>query len=84
MIENLHDQLTAVPKDQRNTPDYLKMQDQLAQAIQDRNAHWKSVDQPNALSKFGKDAWQGLTFQKARSSYSCRASGLRTAYDGLL
>jgi len=64
MIENLHDQLTAVPKDQRNTPDYLKMQDQLAQAIQDRNAHWKSVDQPNALSKFGKMLGKDLRFKK--------------------
>ena len=64
MIENLHDQLTAVPKDQRNTPDYLKMQDQLAQAIQDRNAHWKSVDQPNALMKFGKMLGKDLRFKK--------------------
>lgn len=63
-IENLHNQLDAVPKDQRNTPDYLKMQDQLAQAIQDRNAHWKSVDQPNALSKFGKMLGKDLRFKK--------------------
>jgi hypothetical protein len=64
MIENLHNQLDAVPKEERNTPDYLKMQDQLAQAIQDRNAHWKSVDQPNALSKFGKMLGKDLRFKK--------------------
>jgi hypothetical protein len=66
-IENLHNQLDAVPKDQRNTPDYLKMQDQLAQAIQDRNAHWKSVDQSNALMKFGKMLGKDLRFKKQES-----------------
>ena len=64
MIENLGTKLAAVPKDARNTPDYLKMQDQLAQAIQDRDAHWKSVDQPNALMKFGKMLGKDLRFKK--------------------
>ena len=64
MIDNLGTKLAAVPEDARNTPDYLKMQDQLAQAIQDRNAHWKSVDQPNALSKFGKMLGKDLRFKK--------------------
>ena len=64
MIENLGTKLAAVPEDQRNTPDYLKMQDQLAQAIQSRDAHWKSVDQPNALTKFGKMLGKDLRFKK--------------------
>ena len=64
MIENLARNLLRFPKITRNTPDYLKMQDQLAQAIQDRNAHWKSVDQPNALIKFGKMLGKDLRFKK--------------------
>jgi hypothetical protein len=64
MIENLGTKLAAVPEDARNTPDYLKMQDQLAQAIQSRDAHWKSVDQPNALTKFGKMLGKDLRFRK--------------------
>jgi len=64
MIDNLGTKLAAVPEDARNTPDYLKMQDQLAQAIQSRDAHWKSLDHPNALMKFGKMLGKDLRFKK--------------------
>ena len=64
MIDNLGTKLASTPEDARNTPDYLKMQDQLAQAIQSRDAHWKSVDQPNALMKFGKMLGKDLRFKK--------------------
>jgi hypothetical protein len=64
MIDNLGTKLATVPEDQRNTPDYLKMQDQLAQAIQSRDAHWKSMDQPSPLVKFGKMLGKDLRFKK--------------------
>jgi hypothetical protein len=64
MIDNLGTKLAAVPDDKRNTPDYLKMQDQLAQAIQSRDAHWKSLDHPNAIMKFGKMLGKDLRFKK--------------------
>jgi hypothetical protein len=64
MIDNLGTKLAAFSEDKRNTPDYLKMQDQYAQAIQSRDAHWKSMDQPNALSKFGKMLGKDLRFKK--------------------
>lgn len=68
MIDNLGTKLAAVPEDSRNNPDYLKMQDQLAQAIQSRDAHWKSIDQPNALTKFGKMLGKDLRFKKQETS----------------
>ena len=67
MIGNLSTKLAAVPEDARNTPDYLKMQDQLAQAIQSRDAHWKSLDHPNAIMKFGKMLGKDLRFKKQES-----------------
>jgi hypothetical protein len=64
MIDNLGTKLAAFSEDKRNTRDYLKMQDQLAQAIQSRDAHWKSLDHPNAIQKFGKMLGKDLRFKK--------------------
>ena len=64
VIENLAKKLSDIPDDARNTPDYLKLQDKFAQAIQDRDAHWKSQDHPNALMKFGKMLGKDLRFKK--------------------
>jgi hypothetical protein len=61
-IANLQTKLASVPEESRNTPDYLKLQDQLAQATQSRNEHWKSLDHPNAIMKFGKMLGRDLKF----------------------
>ena len=68
MVNNLNSQLAAVPEDARNTPDYLKLKDQLAQTLQDRDAHWKSLDHPNAILKFGKMLGKDLRFGKGKDS----------------
>ena len=66
MIDNLNTKLATIPEEARNTPDYLKAKDALAQALQARYEHWKSLDHPNALMKFGKMLGKDLHFpQKA-------------------
>ncbi len=61
MIDNLQTRLSTVPKD---SPDYLKAQDQLAQALQQRDEHWKSLDHPNAILALGKKLGRDLLFKK--------------------
>jgi hypothetical protein len=61
MIDNLQTRLATLPKD---TPDYMKIQDQLTQALQQRDQHWKSLDHPNAILKFGKMLGRDLRFKK--------------------
>ena len=61
MIDNLQTRLATLPKD---TPDYMKMQDQLTQALQQRDQHWKSLDHPSAILKFGKMLGRNLRFKK--------------------
>ena len=67
MIENLQTKLSYVPESDRNTPDYLKLKDQYAQAIQDRDEHWKSLDHPSEILKFGKMLGRDLHFSKKES-----------------
>lgn len=67
MIENLQTKLSYVPESDRNTPDYLKLKDQYAQAIQDRDEHWKSLDHPSEVLKFGKMLGRDLHFSKKES-----------------
>ena len=64
MIDNLQTKLASVPESDRNNPDYLKLKDQLAQTLQDRDAHWKSLEHPSAILKFTKMLGRDLRFPK--------------------
>jgi len=61
LIDNLQTRLSTLDP---SSTDYLKTKDQLAQALQQRDEHWKSLDHPNAILKFGKMLGRDLRFKK--------------------
>ena len=62
MIDNLQTRLSTIPD--KNSEEYLKAQDALAQALQARDAHWKSLSHPSPILKFGKLLGKDLRFKK--------------------
>ena len=69
MIGNLSTKLASTPEDARNTPDYLKLKDQLAQTLQSRDDHWKQhANNPSELQKFAKMIGKDLKFGKGKDS----------------
>jgi hypothetical protein len=65
MIDNLQSRLPTLDP---TSTDYLKAKDQLAQALQARDEHWKSLEHPNAILKFGKMLGRDLRFSKQPTS----------------
>jgi hypothetical protein len=69
MIDNLGTKLASTPEDARNTTDYLKMKDQLAQALQTRDEHWKQhAENPSALLRLVKMVGKDLHFPQKPAS----------------
>jgi hypothetical protein len=62
MIENLQTKLANISD--KNSVDYLQTKDQLAQALQSRDAHWGEQNHPSALVKFGRMIGKDLRFPK--------------------
>jgi hypothetical protein len=72
MIDNLQTQAAAIPD--KKSDDYTKVKTQLDQALQERDAHWRSLEHPNAIMRFGKMLGKDMHFpQKAAPDYAASA-----------
>ncbi len=56
-----------IPNLEVNSPDFYKAQDELSQALLDRDAHWRSLEHPSAIMRFGKMLGKDLHFTKKES-----------------